>query len=425
MKKITASILMSIYALSSNAIITNVVDVAALAECGTGMVNGWTVNGIDSYTDRVSFRLNNRDEFLISPEYDAPITEIVLKAKSSSQAGRRMTVFPYLAGNFVYDPRLSCDYSPNKDTYVPMSVRIEGAQAVTRFKIAFDDPDDGSTGWGVSELSVVTGDPILPPGPQHVSVENVTTAKATISWDRNDSAPSNLVTVSVITKHEELSSILCEHDFLLCANSGDGDTQDRSADLAAKYPEFTGERIYYPAASVGVLRISTGSANGRLTHAGCPDYSGISLEITAKRYPNDVKCTRLYAYYLSADAEPVEIGSMEISDDYTTGRIPLDGTPGGVSINIGNLDGYKSNRRYLVDRIAFIRDTPLTVTTTNAVTSSVVCGTNRLRVDGLSRLTEYAVSVHAIDAAGRMSEPSAPVAFKTAERDAGTMVIFR
>ena len=36
---------------SARAIVTNEVDIAALAACGTGTTNGWTLVGIDSSTD--------------------------------------------------------------------------------------------------------------------------------------------------------------------------------------------------------------------------------------------------------------------------------------------------------------------------------------------------------------------------------------
>jgi len=406
--------------------VTNVIDIAALAGCGTGTVNGWTVNGIDAYADRISFRLNDAGEFLLSPNFDSVIKEISLKVKSSSRSGRRLALFPCVNGEYTADGELVCDYSPTKDTYVMTSFLMSRYPTTRSFKIALDDPANGATGWGVSELTVITADPPHFSSPESVRVDHIQATCARVRWDPNEFTASNLVTISIVSNRLDATSVRSCYDFDLCANANANDTQDKSADLSAKYPDLSAEKIYYPATSSGVIRMSTGSANGRITHVGYPNYDGMTIEITAKRYSGDSKCHKLYAYYLNESEQPVTIGSMNISDEFTVGRISLDGTPGGVAINFGNLDGYKSNRRYLIDRIAFLESRPSTSTTTNVVmTATTAKGNTIYHARGLEKLSAYVVTVTAIDTNGIPSAPSAPVSFKTAERNGSMMLRYR
>lgn len=409
---------------------TNIINIAALAACGTGVTNGWTVSGIDSYHDRTSIRLNTKDDFLLSPTFDAPIVAVLFMVKSSYQTGRRLTVLPMFNGDYIYEPSLTCDYSKNDDTYVPRSVIIPENKNITGFKLALENNGDGNkAAWGISELSVVTATPTHLSPPENVIVRHIQPTSAKIRWDDNTFIASNLVTISEITEQTDQHTVIRDYDFGLCVNTLTNDTQDKSADVNAKYPDLSGEKLYYPASSSGVIRMSTEKTNGRLTHCGFPDYAGMSVEISAKRYPGDKTCEKLFVYYHHVydgqSSYPMEIGSFDISDEYTVGCIPLDNAPGNVAISIGNLDGYKSNRRYLIDRITFIKDTPSTTTTTNSVLTAVTSGATVFQADGLSRETKYVVRVAAIDDKGRISEASTPVVFTTTGKSVGTYLFIR
>lgn len=407
--------------LSLSADTTNVIDIAALSACGTGTVEEWTVSGIDSYADKVSIRLNNKGEYLISPDFGATVKTIILKVKSSSKSGRRLAFIPYVNGDYASKLAVVCEYSPSKDSYAAQTLDFTGVQATSRFKISFDDPDNGSTGWGISYLAVVTSNPLKFSSPSSVTIDRIHPTSARICWPENEFVASNLVTISKVSESDATFSIRDNYDFELCENSGTGDSQDKSAELSEKYPAFSGEKIYYPGQSSGILRISTGSANGRLTHVGYQDYTGMAVEIVAKHHQTDINCSKIYAYYLDDEQQIHEIGSMDIESDFTTGLIRLDGVPGGAAINIGNLDGFKTNRRFVIDQIRFLADYTPGVTTTNIVQTAIAIGNSSCRIHGLSRQTEYLATVTAIDARGTVAKASKPTSFTTTEKDPGML----
>ena len=416
-------IILSILNLSAD--VTNVIDIAALSACGTGTVEEWTVSGIDSYADRTSIRLNNEGEYLISPDYGAAVKTVILKVKSSSKSGRRLAFIPYVNGEYASELAVVCEYSPSNDSYTSQTIDFANVPDSSRFKITLDHPDNGTTGWGISYLAVVTSKPLRFASPTAITVDRIHTTSARINWPVNEFVASNLVTISRISETDATFSIRDSYDFELCENSGTGDTQDKSADLAEKYPDFSGEKIYYPGQSSGILRISTGSANGRLTHVGYRDYSGLAVEIVAKRHQTDTNCSKIYAYYLDDGQQIHEIGSMDIENDFTTGLIRLDAVPGGAAINFGNLDGVKSNRRFLIDRIRFLENYIPAVTSTNVV-QTVISGQNGgCRIHGLTRNTSYIATVSSIDADGNLAKSSAKTNFTTAAKDRGLLLSFR
>lgn len=421
MKTIISICLIVLSILNLSADVTNVVDIAALSACGTGTVEEWTVSGIDSYADRTSIRLNSEGEYLISPDYGATVKTVILKVKSSSKAGRRLAFIPYVNGDYASNLAIVCEYSPSKDSYAAQTIDFANVPVTSKFKIAFDDPDNGSTGWGISYLAVVTSNPLRFASPSSVTIDRIHTTRARVNWPENEFVASNLVTISKISEAKATFSVRNDYDFELCENSGTGDTQDKSADLSEKYPDFSGEKIYYPGQSSGILRISTGSVNGRLTHVGYQDYTGMAVEIVAKRHQTDINCSKIYVYYLDDGQQIHEIGSMDIENDFATGLIRLDDVPGGAAISIGNLDGFKSNRRFVIDRIRFLTDYTAGITTTNIVQTVIAAGNSNCRIHGLTRQTEYIATVSAIDACGNVAEASQPVSFTTAEKDPGML----
>ena len=400
---------------------TNIIDIAALSACGTGTTNGWTMSGIDSYTDKTSARLKSKDNFIISPDFDSYIMAIILNVKSSATSGRRLMFIPYVDGEYDTDLAIACEYSPSNNSYVPRALDFRTVPGTTQFKIALED-NGSATAWGISYLAVVTSDAI---SPTEITVDKIHGTDVRVCWIENGFAASNLVTISKVSVTDTTFSIRDSYDFELCENSGTGDTQDRASDLHEKYPTFSGTKIYYPSQSSGILRISTGDEKGCLTHCGYPDYSGMAIEITGKRYSSDKNCKNISTYYLDSEQQIHEIGSMDIGDEFTTGRILLSGVPGGTAINIGNLDSAKTERRFLIDRIRFLSDYIPGATTTNIVQTAIITGASSCRIHGLSRSTEYFVTVSAIDASGSIAKPSDPTYFTTAEKDVGTLIRFR
>lgn len=422
MKTIVATFAAAIVA-TLQADYTNVIDIAALAACGSGATNGWTLVNVDSYSDKTSVRLNAKDDELVSPEYAQEIKSVILKVKSSAQTGRKLTFFPYVSGVASPGDAISCEYSPNKDTYVPQSLDFPPDLHAKRLRIAFDNPSDGQTAWGFSELAIVTDASPRFASPENVAADRIRATTARIRWEGNDLVASNLVTVALHTEVPESFTIVKDYDFSLCSNTGSTGTQDRSENFHDLYPDFTSEKLYYPALSEGVVQISTSSANGRLTHCGFTDYSDKAIEVTAKRDSRD-SFSKISLYYIGNGTQTNEIGVINIGDDFTATRISLSGVPAHAAISLGNLDGRKSNRRFLVDRIVFLDNYTPAHTENDVIKTIVVPHGNSVALNGLTKQTAYTVTVTAIDESSNFAEPSAPLVFTTATSDGSIMFIY-
>jgi len=405
--------------------ITNVIDIAALAACGTGITNGWTLVGIDSYADKTSIRLSEQGDYLISPRFEYRVKEIVLKVKSSETPNRKLTFFPYLDGDYSALGAMSCEYSANKDTYVSQTLTFNENHRSRRFRIAFDNPKNGTTGWGIAYLAVITEDSPRLCSPEDINIDHLHSNHARIRWEHNEAVSSYLVKISSVSQIPESYSVITNYDFDDCINNGTSDTQDRSNDLHAKYPEFTAEKIYYPAQSRGVIRVSTTDINGRITHNGLTNYNDTTVEIVAKRHTSNDKISRISVYYVDTRQSTNEIGSIAISDDFNVGHVSLIGIPDNTPITIGNIDGFKSNRKFVVDRISFLKDYKPARTVTNSIPAELAYGTDCCYVSGLTRLSTYIATITAIDDKGNQAPPSIPIPFTTTEKDSGYLIILR
>ena len=124
--------------------ITNEVDIAALAaaaidgECTT--VNGWTLNSLDSYSDKKpNLRFNKAGEYALSPEFNAPITKFVVEVHSSATNKRCLAFWPKIDGVYSLENAVVWDYTPNKDTFVQQIAEWPNDTVASSFKIDFDD----------------------------------------------------------------------------------------------------------------------------------------------------------------------------------------------------------------------------------------------------------------------------------------------
>lgn len=395
--------------------VTNVIDLAALVACGTGTTNGWEMSSIDAYSGtRTNIRFNAKNDFLISPDFNARITAITLEVRSSAQSNRQLALFPLVDGVYSTQAAQLCLYSTTNDKYDPQCLAFDPGLFVTRFRIALDD-QGGSTAWAVAALTVITGDEPFFSGPTNIVVDHISASAASINWDSNDTFASNRVTVAKITTVPESFTVLADYDFENCVNTDSKDSDDRYFELNRLYPAFTAEKVYYPKQSAGILRISTSSANGYLTHQGFPNYANLTMAITAKRYTGD-RGSRISVYYTDSDNQVHEAGSIAIGDDFTVGHVPLGDVPAGFPVSIGNLDGTHSNRRFLIDRIAFLKDYTPVIVKTNVISTVITSGDHTCRVHGLLPRSTYLATVTAFTSDGEESVEKPSVEFATGAR---------
>ena len=407
----------SIATLGLSATVTNVIDIAALAACGTGDTNGWTVCGLDSYSGKCNIKLNATDDMLQSPEFYEPIREIIIEAKASSTSARRLIFTPFINGAFDSTAAIRCSYPSKIDSYQSQNLAFPDSVTAYAVKITLDD-DYNSGVWGISKISIVTDDAELPDSPFNLSISAHTT-RCRVGWINDGLTVSNRISIFRINHTPESYSLIEECNFEVFTNlSGNVKDLIKNGDLSTRFENLSGEMIYIPANTCQMIQISTGKENGRLTHCGFPDCSSLSMEISSKRYLGDNNLNCISAYYVDSQSVTNLIGSVSATDEFTRDIIPLKDVPSNTAINLGNLDGTKSNRRFLIDRIRFLKDyTPVSATTNFVRTvnafSAISPGENSKTIGDLEPESVYLITISAFDVHGRASAPSVPLQFTT------------
>ena len=393
------------------------VDIAALAastnqytsENKVATTNDWILFAIDSYAGKPNIRLSEKGDYLISPTFSQRILSIELKVKSSSQSDRRLAFIPIYDGVPTEDATLwsLCNYSPNKDTYVAQTNFFPRAANVHSFKMAFDN-GGGSTGWGISEMTIVTDDtPVLTP-PTNLSAGNIKGTRSNLSWVNPENAVSNKIEVSQVAWHEEGGDKVICHTFDEFSNKGD--TKDKTESIVDKYPELSDSILLcYPTNSSGQIQISQQNNRGILVHRGLDSYDRMFLLLCLRRYHGDDDSMSIQ--WIDSNGLTNNLQTVSLSDNFTTEVIALSGIQSNAPIVL-NAMGDKTKHRIIIDEMSFVRDYSPASVSTNLVKTVLTTG-NAATIKGLSPNSSYIASVTAFDADGNESEPSEPISFMT------------
>jgi hypothetical protein len=397
---------------------TNVVDVAALAACGTGTTNGWTVANVTSYAGTANFRLNSKTGRVVSPVFAEPVKAILVAVRSSSQSGRRLVFTPLADGVSVTEQQHACAHTASDERYEPQEIEFPRACDVRQFQISLES-DGSTTAWGVSSMKVVTFDPPSAAAPADAAVVRVRDTSVTAGWTPDANAASNLVTVFAVRHVAESYETVRlytfdEEDF---SNDG-GNPASAMPAIAGNYPDLSGSTLLYiPARSSGRIQISKQDERGILVHSAFDNYSDISLSLTLGKAADADDDTVRIGYELPAGTTNI-VSEVAISTELRRAVLPLADVPGGCRVLV-NARGRNRNNRVILDEMAFLRGYVPESTTTNVVSSVWSARPGVARITGLAPETDYLFSVAAMDAEGALSAPSEPVAFRTLPPGAG------
>lgn len=394
----------------ASAAAADVVDVAALSSCGTGVTNGWTVSGIDAYSGKANFRLNANSDRIDSPLFGHAIQSVVVDVKSSSQANRRLALIPLAADTPLSHKARTCEYSPTDSSYVRQTLSFPRSDDVRSFRIALDD-GGGSTSWGVSYMEVVTFAASEAATPADVSATRVRSESFVARWTPDANAVSNRVCVYRVSTDGESGETLLRHTFDEFSNNGS--TGDRTDEIVAAYPDLEGSSyLALPTNSAGRIQISLAGKRGLLRHSAFYDYRSLWLSLTlAKSKDADLGSTTVG--FESTEGDLVKVASIPLTTEMTRAVVALDEIDGGRPVVV-NMDGRQENHRVVVEEMSFIRGYAPAGTTTNLVATVWSPLPGRARVAGLAPGSKYVFTVSAADADGGMSAQSDPVAVTTA-----------
>lgn len=350
MTRLVALAFVGAAALAARAAVTNVVDVAALLAVADNAAetcaNGWTLHSIGSYSDPV-LQFNSKDDWILSPDFGAPILRIELSVRSSANATRLLTVFDAAAGGEI--GVLAPCAAGNKDEL--QAVDISSGAVVLRFRLRIND-SPGSANWGVGAIAVITADPVG--APTDLRVTRKGEDWCALAWVNGEGTVSNRVDATLVDRSAEGETVLYETGFDDFEGGDKANRKVSNEELAQWLGDsFSGANVYALAATNGICYLGQTRSFGILRFAGYADYSGIRLSMVAKRYSGDNADTTV-AYELNGATNEVNGGTITLTDAFEEHVVDLSSVPDGAALLIGYYET-KSNRRVLVDSLSIVR----------------------------------------------------------------------
>lgn len=422
---------------ASAAVVTNFVDIAALAACCPEdtqvpyMTNGWEVCGIDSYQDTsasnpANIHFDSNDDYVISTNFNAAVTAIVVKAHSSSQSGRRLVFEPLVDGEFLLGSAAVCGYTDSSRRYDWQMLCFAPGVRTRCFRIRFELVEGATTGWGVSALGVLTDDEAVEPA-EGLAVVKTNATSVVLTWRNCGRTSGNSVSVYRYAGAgigEKVENVW-DFSFLPYRNS----TMPAVEDVAAVYPELLSSFVYAAAHTNGILQIGSGVRPGGILVPVSGDAAGKVLRLVLKRYVNGDTVdggTMPVGYVLEGVTNL--LASIELNrDEFVQAEVPLDGLPAGAMILLNGPHETSSNKRVhirsfsLVDTEAelFERIFERTLPVASSQAEIPV-----VRIKGLAPYTQYDFEVYSFDSSGVSVGPVCSQVVRTLSRK-GTQLVLR
>jgi hypothetical protein len=394
---LAAAISKGLFAATTNEVDISSIAAKAAAGAEEAIVDGWRFRGLKTYSESC-IKFDTLSDALISKNYQSPIVAIVYSVRCSSlEPTRFLSVVIGEDGETLGRiPVVSAKDKLEEGVFlIPEEAQVK--------KISLLLNGSGTTGvWGLGRLAIVTSDGAE--APEGLSTERIGSTRAILSWINSFSTVSNSVSIKRLSDSLEGAGAV-ECDFSLF--SAEGNTKDYTSLIPVKYPGISGERIYAPKDTTGICQISSSTAYGVLSIAGCEDYSGVSLHIRLKRYPEDYAKTELR---WTDGIQTNRVAEISLGDEFTDEVIDVSSVPHGATLLICE-DSAKGNRRVLIDSLSLVRKGAYRVL--ESETKSLVRGKGRVVVStagmnfkNLIPSSRYRVTVKSFASSGGSSGES-------------------
>jgi hypothetical protein len=395
---LAAAISKSLFAATTNEVDISSIAAKAAAGAEEAIVDGWRFRGLKTYSESC-IKFDTLSDALISKNYQSPIVAIVYSVRCSSlEPTRFLSVVIGEDGETLGRiPVVSAKDKLEEGVFlIPEEAQVK--------KISLLLNGSGTTGvWGLGRLAIVTSDGAE--APEGLSTERIGSTRAILSWINSFSTVSNSVSIIRLSDSLEGAGAVFECDFSLF--SAGGNTKDHTSLIPEMYPGLSGERIYAPKDTTGICQISSGTAYGVLSIAGCEDYSGVSLHIRLKRYPEDYAKTELR---WTDGIQTNRVAEISLGDEFTDEVIDVSSVPHGATLLICE-DSAKGKRRVLIDSLSLVRKGAYRVL--ESETKSLVRGKGRVVVStagmnfkNLIPSSRYRVTVKSFASSGGSSGES-------------------
>ena len=335
-------------ALTAGASATNVVNVVALAavadKSGVAATNGWTLSGMDSYGEEC-VKFDTKGDWLLSPDFGAPILRIEASVRCSNVEPTRLL---YVYANDETKPRANFAACAEKNREEMQTISFGAYSDVTRVKLLLDGAASAGV-WGIGALAIVTSTPV--PRPAGLRIARATAANCAAEWENGVGTVSNLVETWCVTRESSGETVLLETGF-----DGFEGNPASNKDMTDDLPDLidasvTGVNVYALAATNGICYLGKTRELGIIRICCCDRYAGVSLRMSARRYPGDNSQT-MVAYELDGGTNVVE--TVDLTDDFADHVVNLSSVPAGAAVLIGYYTT-ASNRRVLIDDLSVVR----------------------------------------------------------------------
>ena len=345
-------------ALISRAATTNEVDVAALiaaVDAGLSTTNGWTLSGLGKYAASgkkpACVKFDTINDWLLSPDYGAPVMRIEATSRCSSTAPTRWlhVLDGTTEGDLGRFPACSA-----VDTMESQSFNLDAEPMVSRVMLKLGG--SGNTGnWGIGSLRVITADPAYAPSGLRVSKKG--DDWCALSWENGAGTVSNRVDAFLVERGAG-EEVLFETGFdgFDRAVVGSKDLSNQLASLLGD-ASVSGERVYVADGTNGVCQIGTTSNKGFLRYSGVSDWSNAELRLVMKKYDYAEDANEIQIAW-ETDAETNKFKTVAISTEFSEYIVELSSVqppiPANAAIVIGYYSGVGGKRRVLIDSMSIV-----------------------------------------------------------------------
>ena len=374
-------------------------DVEAWAEVGTGETNGWTVCGIDRYSDGLT-RLDTKDDFALSPEFADNVTQVVLRVKSSSATMTRfLTLIPAGVSSGARQQVAAASTSLTNETF-----SWTQGEAVRQFRLQ-NETGKGSAGWGIASLTVCT-DRLEPP--TDLREETLYRDAFVAGWTAAPKAVRHEIRFASVTRVPPRFGTVATWDFSSLTNTyGSTRTLEQLKDAnPGRLDDLSGENVCMQKYESGHLQIGMGEKLGCLVlplSEASRNAEHLTGVLCAWKYPRSGKPTM--PIYSVADGVTNGLATVELTNERAEYSFPIPAGVGAESVILSSATNgialTDQNGRVRVESFAIVSGYVPGSVTTNGFSNIGAKTTGRM-LKGLS-LGEWVWSIRSFDADGRDS----------------------
>lgn len=379
------------------------VDVGEWADVSNGVTSaGWEVGGLDRYSAREGgyTRLNTKDDYVISPDFDNAVTQVVICVKSSSATiSRFLTLTPTVSNSVARQWTAVAGEDLGNQTFTWTL-----SEGVRQFRLQNESGSGGGT-WAIAALTVYT-DGVEPP--TGLREDALYRDAFTAAWDPAPKADHYDVQYASVTRTPPSYKTIAEWDFSSLTNTY---KLTRTLDQLqtanpGKLDDLSGTNVCLQASESGHIQIGRGEALGclvlpvRLPSENARELTGL---LRAWKYPSNGKPTM--PIYSVGDGRTNDLATVELTNENAEYRFPI---PKGVAVESVILSSATNgialtdqNGRVRVESFAIVSDYVPDSVTTNEFKSVEARTTEKTVTDLVPG--EWLWSVRSLDADGHGS----------------------